>query len=151
MIKNIVFILFLVCLNLMQAQSKIEPPKPTLCPESTANIEPDYIIYRIVQVKPEYPGGLESFSNYINKNLNSNFIEGIRKKSIHGRFFVTFIVEQDGKLTSVDVLKPELDSETKKEIEKVILNSPLWRSAQHDGYTVRCKMTLPIKINGTNP
>lgn len=150
MMKNIVFILFLVCLNLMHAQSKIEPPKPTYCPELPANVEPDYIVYSIVQVKPEYPGGLENFSDYINKNLNLNFVESIRKNSIKGRFFVTFIVEEDGKLTNINTLKPEFDSETKKEIEKVIQNSPLWLSAQHDGYTVRCKMTLPIKINGTN-
>lgn len=134
----------------MQAQSIIEPPKPTHCPELPSSIKHDYFDYGIVQIKPEYPDGLENFSNYINKNLNLNLIKGIHKKSINGRIFISFIVENDGKLTNITTLKPEFDSEFKKEIERVLLNSPVWLSAQHDGYTVRCKITLPIKINGTN-
>lgn len=142
MIKNIVFILFLVCLNAMQAQSKIEPPKPTICPEIPSKTENDIFSYSLVQVKPEFPDGINNFYKYVSKNL------AFSHESNRSRIIVSLIVEKDGKLSDVTV-RSDLNFEQNEEVKKIIQNSPSWLPAEHDGYKVRCKMTLPILINGT--
>ena len=140
--KNIVFILFLVCLNSTQAQSKIEPPKPTICPEIPAKTENNIFSYSLVQVKPEFPDGINNFYKYVIKNI---IISDEIDKS---RIIVSFVVENDGKLSDVTI-KSDIGFEQNEIIKKNIQNSPSWLPAEHDGHKVRCKMTLPIIINGT--
>lgn len=140
--KFINYLLLFVCLNSLTAQTKIEPPKPTYCPEIPTKTEADYISYSLVQVKPEFPDGLNSFYKYVIKNLT--FSDELNKS----RIIVSFIVEKDGKLSDIS-LRSNLNFGQNEEIKKIIQNSPSWLSAEHDGYKVRCKITLPIIINGT--
>ncbi len=142
MIQKSLYLLTLLCLNLFQAQTKINPPKPILCPELPKKEISNYISYSEVQVKPKFPEGLDAFSKYIKNSID--FRTQISKIVI-----VSFIVEKDGTLSDVTIISEEIDSKTKNSIKDSIQNSPLWLAAQHDGYDVRCKISLPIKLNET--
>ncbi len=142
--KFINYLLLFVCLNSLTAQTKIEPPKPTTyCPEIPAKTETDIFSYSLVQVKPEFPDGINNFYKYVIKNITIS--DEINKS----RIIVSFVVENDGKLSNVTI-KSDLGFEQIGVIKKNIQDSPLWLPAEHDGYKVRCKITLPILINGTN-
>lgn len=131
----------------MFAQTEIQHPKPTYCPEIIKNIDNDFISYSLVQVKPEFPNGLNNFYKYINSNLTLSD-EIIKNKEDNGRVFISFIIEKEGVLSNVNIIS-NIDFNAKEKLKKVIQNSPVWLPAQHDGYNVRCKIMLPIKIDGT--
>ena len=67
------------------------------------------------------------------------------RDGIQGRVMVDFIIEKDGRLTNVKVVKgvsEELDAEA----VKVISASPKWKSGRVDGEKVRTSMTLPVEF-----
>lgn len=134
--------MILLSLNLFQAQTKINPPKPTLCPELPKKEVSNYVSYSEVQVKPEFSEGLDAFCKYIKNSIDF-------KTQSSKIIIVSFIVEKDGTLSDATIISEEIDFKTKNSIKDSIQNSPLWLAAQHDGYDVRCKISLPIKLNET--
>ncbi|MFN3754772.1 energy transducer TonB [Flavobacterium sp.] len=95
-----------------------------------------------LKVKPEYPGGVTTFNAHINIVLKN-------PKSKKGDVLVNFIVEKDGSLSNIKILKG-LDDETDNEIYEVLKNSPKWKPAEQSGEKVRCIMPLFLTINGRN-
>jgi protein TonB len=94
-----------------------------------------------VDVKPEFPGGIEKFYQFIWENYKiSNSKELLARK-----IFVNFVIEKDGKLTNVKVLR-DLGFNTGKEAVRVLMMSPKWIPAELNGEKVRCSYTLPIEI-----
>jgi hypothetical protein len=96
-----------------------------------------------IDVKPEFPGGQKEFDKYIRKNYNVP----PEAKQIKGKVFVTFIIEKDGSLTDIKVLR-DLGFGTGKEAIHVLEQSPKWIPGQQKGMIVRTTYTLPISING---
>ena len=83
-----------------------------------SNKKEDTLIYAEsnLDVKPEYPGGVETYKAHVNIVLKN-------PKNIKGDIFVAFIVEKNGSLSRVAILKG-IDEETDKEILKVLKESP---------------------------
>jgi protein TonB len=96
-----------------------------------------------IDVKPEFPGGQKEFDKYIRKN----YITPREAKEIKGKVFVTFVVEIDGSLTDIKVLR-DLGFGTGKEAIRVLEQSPKWIPGQQKGMIVRTTYSLPISING---
>jgi len=93
-----------------------------------------------LEVKPEYPGGVETFNAHVNIVLEN-------PKNKKGEIFVAFIVEKNGSLSKITILKG-IDEETDKEILKVLKHSPKWKPGEKDGQKVRCMIPLFLTING---
>lgn len=96
---------------------------------------------KMPQVMPEFVGGYGALIEFIHKNLKYPIIA--EENDIKGRVICTFIVENDGSITNVRVVKsvdPSLDMEAKR----IIKSMPNWIPAKHKGCYVRCKYTLPI-------
>ncbi|MBM6500063.1 energy transducer TonB [Flavobacterium macrobrachii] len=106
------------------------------------------LVYNIdaVEIKPEFPGGNQKFYKYIAKNFNipEEVTEKKEKQVIH----VTFIIEKDGKLTDIKVIR-DIGYGTKEKVEELLKNSPNWKPAELNGEKVRCHYFFPITINGT--
>ena len=107
---------------------------------SQTNIDTSNIIRCVFPATPEFPGGLDSLRSYIKKNLrwqNSGYDDS------QGRVIVTFIVETNGRLTDIRVLKG-LSKE--KDIAALCLmkKSPKWNPAIENGKPKRVLYTLPI-------
>ena len=93
---------------------------------------------------PTYPGGPEAYRKFLRKNIHYPEICG--KKGIQGRVICSYIVEEDGSITDVQVRKsvhPSLD----KEAVRVIQSMPKWNPGKENGLPVRVRYNLPITFS----
>lgn len=99
-----------------------------------------------LEVSPEYPGGIEKFYSFISKNLVIS--DEVKANKVKGRVFATFVIERDGKLSNIKILR-DLKFGTAQEVLKVLNKSPKWLPGQRNGKIVRCQYSIPITIDGT--
>lgn len=98
-------------------------------------------VYTSVQVNPDYPGGMAKFYEYVRKNFRVPEDEEIK-----GRIIVQFVVEKDGSLTDIKVLR-DLGYGTKAEAERLMRSLPTkWKPGIQNGRPVRVLFNLPISI-----
>lgn len=104
--------------------------------------ESDNNIYNTagINVKPEFPGGMEKFYKFISENYKTPDV-----KKLAGKVFVTFIIEKDGSLTGIKVLR-DIGHDTGKEAIRVLELSPKWLPGEQNGKKVRCAYSFPIAI-----
>lgn len=98
-------------------------------------------VYDIVEVMPQYPGGMPELMQYLAKNIK--YPIQAQKKGIEGRVTVRFIVEKDGSISNVTVVRhihPLLD----KEAMRVIKAMPKWSPGMLNGKPVRVKFNIPV-------
>ena len=98
-------------------------------------------VFTLVEEYPSFNGGDEAFIAFIQKNLI--YPEKARRMGLEGRVFVQFIVEKDGLLTNVTVLRG-LSGGCNEEAVRVMQNSPKWFSGKQRGCAVRVQMVVPI-------
>ena len=105
-------------------------------------VEEDNNIYNTagIEVKPDFPGGLEKFYKFIGKNFQVPEEDGLK-----GKIFVTFVVEKDGSLTDIKVLR-DIGYGTGKEAIRVLKSCPRWNPGEQNGKKVRVLYSLPISI-----
>ncbi len=93
--------------------------------------------------KAEFIGGYKAFKKFIESNYE--YPRSARRISLEGTISVQFIVERDGSITEIKVLRgvsPECDAEAIRVIKKV----PAWKPAKQRGRAVRNRIVLPIKL-----
>ncbi|MES2575188.1 MAG: energy transducer TonB [Bacteroidota bacterium] len=105
-------------------------------------VEEDNTIYSTagIEVQPEYPGGIQKFYAFVSKNYQMPEEEGLK-----GKVYVSFVVEKDGSLTDIKVLR-DIGYGTGKEAIRVLKSTPKWTPAEQNGKKVRCAYTLPISL-----
>lgn len=94
-----------------------------------------------VDILPEFPGGEKGFRTYLSQNLNYPSLA--RENKISGRVFVSYVVEKDGSLTDVKVLRG-LGYGADEEAVRILKNSPKWKPGMANGKPVRVQYTIPI-------
>jgi protein TonB len=94
-----------------------------------------------------FPGGIAAFYEYLKKNLN--YPNQAKRMGIEGRVFVQFVVEKDGSLTDIHVVKG-IGAGCDEEAVRVLKNSPKWKPGKQRGKAVRQKMIQNIlfKLSG---
>jgi protein TonB len=151
--KRLFFLFFVLFISFSFGQSKKEETKvesdgffglelPTNNASSTEVIVSDNTIYTKtrVEVHPEFPGGIEKFYAFVAKNYKMP-----DEKGLTGTMFVIFVVEKDGSLTDIKILK-DIGYGTGKEAIGVLKLSPKWKPAELNGKKVRCSYSLPITL-----
>ncbi len=105
-------------------------------------VEEDNSIYNTagIEVKPDFPGGIEKFYKYVGKNYQVPEEEGLK-----GKVFVSFVVEKDGSLTDIKVIR-DIGYGTGKEAIRVLKSCPRWNPGEQNGKKVRVLYSLPINI-----
>ncbi|RAR72922.1 energy transducer TonB [Flavobacterium aciduliphilum] len=108
----------------------------------TTQVEPK-IIYSSakVEIKPMFPGGMPSFYKYISSNLKISE----QNKKITGTFIVSFVVEIDGKLSDIKIIKG-INEEMNSEVIRVFQSSIPWIPGKINNQNVRVSYFVPIKI-----
>lgn len=99
--------------------------------------------FAIVDKMPSFPGGIGALMQYLTEKIK--YPEEAKKMHLQGRVFLQFIVEADGSITHIRVLRgvsPSLDAEA----VKVIRNMPRWIPGSQRGKPVRVRFNLPIKF-----
>lgn len=98
-------------------------------------------VYDVVENMPSYPGGISQMRAFIQNNLR--YPEDAIKDGIQGRVILSFIVEKDGSLTDIKVVRsvsPSLD----KEAIRIVKSMPKWIPGKQNGRSVRVKYIIPI-------
>jgi len=127
------------------AQVVIDQPVGTSTTTHAAVVE-DEQVYSTVSIEqmPDFPGGIAKFYSHVSKNYN--YPAAAREKGVSGRVIVSFIIEKDGSLTDIKVLR-DLGMGTGEEAIRLLKNSPKWRAGMQNGRSVRVQYTLPIMLN----
>lgn len=98
-------------------------------------------IFLIVESPPEFIGGHIEFTKYLRKNLK--YPERASRMGIEGRVFVTALIEKDGMISNVELLKG-IGGGCDEEALRVIKSMPTWNPGKQRGKPVRVRVTMPI-------
>lgn len=113
---------------------------------STAQTKKNDMVFDVVEVMPQYPGGPIAMLKYIMENIK--YPEQAMKKGIQGRVTVRFIVEKDGSISDV---RPVLSVHPllNKEAVRVVESMPKWSPGKQNGKPVRVRFNVPVmfKLN----
>ncbi|HPD64989.1 MAG TPA: energy transducer TonB [Bacteroidia bacterium] len=99
--------------------------------------------YMVVEKMPEFPGGEKALSDYLKKEIK--YPQSAIKDKIQGLVIVSFIVETDGSVSSVNVLKG-VSEELDNEAVRVVKAMPKWTSGYQKSKAVRVMLNLPIRF-----
>lgn len=94
-----------------------------------------------IEVQPEFPGGYAGFARYVQRNFRTPEVD----EDVKGKIFVEFVVEKDGSLTDIKVLR-DLGYGTKEEAIRMLKSAPKWSPGEQNGKKIRVKYSLPITI-----
>jgi len=122
-------------------ETVIENREIEIIMEEEPQVEVSEEVFTIVEQKPEPDGGFKTFYEYVGKNLN--YPAQATRMGIEGKVFVQFIVEKDGALTDIEVIKG-IGAGCDEEAVRVLKNSPNWNPGKQRGVPVRVKMIFPI-------
>ena len=113
----------------------------TVSAQKTVVAKKNQQVFDVVEKMPEYPGGQAALFEYLQKNVK--YPADAEKKKIEGRVLVTFVVNTDGSITDIEVVRktfPSLDAEA----VRVISGMPRWKPGEQKGQKVRVKYTVPL-------
>jgi protein TonB len=109
--------------------------------EEEADDEP--INFYIVEEKPEFPGGEAALYKYLAEN--TKYPEAAMENQIQGTVWVQFIIDKEGNVTNVKVVR-SVDPYLDKEAIRVVKSMPKWKPAKQRGKPVRVIFQVPIKF-----
>ncbi|RYY08016.1 MAG: energy transducer TonB, partial [Sphingobacteriaceae bacterium] len=103
----------------------------------------EIVSFAAVEKLPAFPGGDAAFGNYLQKNLR--YPPVAKENNTQGRVIVSFVVERDGNLTDIKVLR-DIGGGCGAEAIRVLQKSPHWTPGIQNGKPVRVAFTMPINF-----
>ncbi len=101
------------------------------------------MIHVVVEKMPEFPGGQEAMNRWLSKNIKYPLLA--QENNIQGRVVCQFVVNSDGKIVDVVVVRG-VEASLDAEAVRVIKSMPTWTPGKQGGKNVRVKYTLPIRF-----
>lgn len=106
--------------------------------------EDEQVIFQVVENDPEFPGGIEALMKYLQQNIK--YPQLARENNITGKVYVTFVVERDGSVTGVRVLR-DIGGGCGQEAVRVVKSMPKWTPGKQRGKAVRVQYNLPVNFS----
>ena len=106
--------------------------------------EEDEVVFVIVESMPEFPGGQQALFKYLSENVKYPVIA--QENGIQGRVICQFVVNKDGSIVDVEVVRSGGDPSLDKEAVRVIKSMPKWKPGKQRGKPVRVKYTVPVNF-----
>lgn len=100
-------------------------------------------IFMVVESMPAFPGGEPALYKYLAENIK--YPQMAKESGIQGRVFVTFVVERNGSVTDVRVLRG-IGGGCDEEAIRVVKGMPQWTPGKQRGKAVRVQYNLPVKF-----
>jgi len=125
------------------AETEVAPPPPPPAPIIKDPNEGK--IFEVVEVQPEFPGGHDEMMKFIAKNFR--YPDEARRFEITGRVLISFVVDENGRITDVKALLPpdrQLGYGLEEEAARVVRMMPPWRPGQQRNKAVKVRYTLPF-------
>lgn len=120
-----------------------EAPDENMTQEKKNGLEE---IFVVVEDQPQFPGGVQALMKFLGDNIR--YPEEAHKNGTEGRVITNFVVEKDGSIEEVNIVRsvsPLIDAEA----IRVIKMMPKWKPGKQRGQNVRVRYTLPMvfKLN----
>jgi len=96
-----------------------------------------------VDSPPEFPGGEEGRMRFLVNNLR--YPEAARKAGIQGTVFAEFVVERDGSISNVRIVR-DIGGGCGEEVLRVVKSMPNWIPGKIDGKPVRVQFVMPMRF-----
>ena len=133
-------ILLVIVIAPVRANAQDKKGKTTQTRKDTAT---DDKVYEVCEQMPIFEGGDAALLKYLRENLK--YPDKTKDRGVQGRMVVGFIVEKDGSLTNVKVLRA-VDIAIDAEVLRVVKGMPKWIPGRQNGKRVRVRYLLPIHI-----
>ena len=98
-------------------------------------------VFDVVEQMPSFPGGDAELMKFLHDHMKYPAVA--EENGIQGRVICTFVVERDGSITDVKVIK-SVDPSLDKEAIRVLKSMPKWIPGKQNGSAVRVKYTVPV-------
>lgn len=125
-----------------QIESGTKSPEMAKLPENEP-AQPDTSVFTVVETMPQFPGGQEAMLKFLVENIS--YPEEAKLKKIQGKVFVSFIVEKDGKVGNVKLLRG-IGGGCDEEALRVVGLMPDWKPGEQRGQAVRVAFNMPIRF-----
>ena len=110
-----------------------EAPKP----------EVENKVFDVVEQMPSFPGGQSALMSYLANNIKYPVVA--QENGVQGRVVVSFVVERDGSITDVQVVR-SVDPSLDREAQRVVRSMPKWIPGKQNGQAVRVKYNVPVSF-----
>ena len=112
--------------------------------EAPVEEEEEEVVFVVVETMPEFPGGQQALFKYLSENVKYPVIA--QENGIQGRVICQFVVNKDGPIVEVEVVRSGGDASLDKEAVRVIKSMPKWKPGKQRGKAVRVKYTVPVNF-----
>lgn len=119
------------------------PPPPAITKPAGLGKAKEEEIFTTVEQNPEFPGGQTEMYRYIGDNMK--YPSAAQRANVSGKVFVKFVVERDGSIGDIQVLKG-IGFGCDEEATRVIKSMPKWSPGRQNGRNVRVYFTMPISF-----
>ena len=135
--------------NIADKDQKGDPDAKIVIDQPTGNSDKDAEIVDNqvyssagIEVQPEFPGGNAGWNKYVQRNYKTPEVE----QDLKGRVFVEFVVEKDGSLTDIKVIR-DLGLGTGAEAIRMLKSAPRWKPGVQNGKSIRVRYTQAIMLD----
>ena len=111
------------------------PPPPAPKPEVSTKV------FDVVEEMPSFPGGQGALMAFLSSNIKYPVVA--QENGVQGRVIVGFVVERDGSISDVKVMR-SVDPSLDREAQRVVKAMPKWKPGKQNGSAVRVKYTVPV-------
>lgn len=125
--------------NANQAQEEVVPVQV-----EEEVVEQEEEIFVFVEENPSFPGGEEALYAFLRDNIK--YPQLARENNITGKVFVQFVVEKDGSVSNVKVMR-DIGGGCGQEAMRVVKAMPKWKPGKQRGKAVRAQYNLPVVFN----
>ncbi|MBM6991805.1 MAG: energy transducer TonB [Prevotella sp.] len=115
------------------ADEPVKPDKP----------EVENKVFDVVEQMPSFPGGNSALMQYLSNNIKYPVVA--QENGVQGRVVVSFVVERDGSITDVRVVR-SVDPSLDREATRVVKAMPNWIPGKQNGSAVRVKYNVPVSF-----
>jgi len=119
--------------EVLKAKEVIAQPEPPK--------EEETKVFDVVEEMPSFPGGQAELMKYLSNNIKYPVVA--EENGVQGRVILTFVVERNGSISDIKVVKA-VDPSLDKEAIRVVKSMPHWIPGKQNGSSVRVKFTLPV-------
>ena len=118
--------------EVLKIKEAVAQPEPKPEPEK---------VFDVVEQMPSFPGGPQALMQWLSENFRYPVVA--QENGVQGRVVVSFVVERDGSITDVKVVR-SVDPSLDKEAARVVKSMPRWIPGKQNGQAVRVKYNVPV-------
>ncbi|MBP3253135.1 MAG: TonB family protein [Bacteroidales bacterium] len=124
-----------------EGNGEINIPAPEIAKVEDVEDEAEKVIFTVVEQQASFPGGTAELTKYLAQNIK--YPQQARETGTSGKVYLTFVVEKDGSITDIKILR-DIGAGCGEEAIRVVKAMPKWTPAKQRGKAVRQQFNLPV-------